>query len=276
MEVETFNTLTEYFKGLIEERQHGANAISSTPTALKASVWIEPFLCENWFSIICNVHQGFQWGRMDLNQLLRQIKYHYLHLFDSDRLPEMAIHLPAYPMPRVEGFIPSPVNLRQLADPGLTSEDVLYPTGIHLTLHFVGHPNDDPGWLILLFENLKALYSLVVAGNIAQGCGSALNGDLKEGCHDIPATGELYGTWTPSAKAQCGLKLFARSYTVKSCNANSVGLHFPRSSDLCLRAFHSQGYTRSHRQGRRQVHTKSRLTMAPQDILYRFLPCRRD
>jgi hypothetical protein len=90
MKDEIFNTLTQYFKGLIEERQHGDNAISSTLTALKASVWIEPRLSEYFFSIICNVHRGFRWGCLDMSNLLRQIKYNYWDLFDYDRVPEMA------------------------------------------------------------------------------------------------------------------------------------------------------------------------------------------
>lgn len=101
-----------------------------------------------------------------MGQILRQIKYSYGPLMHSRRLL-VTLDLRYSRLIKPLGSIPpDSVNFASL---GMSRAGrSLYPAGIMMRLRCDGLPDHEPGWAKMLYGAFKALYSLVLARNIAE------------------------------------------------------------------------------------------------------------
>jgi hypothetical protein len=160
---ETSQGITQFFEGLIQERQYEGHSMLPKLTDLTASIWLK-----SGNDIVCNVHQGFQWGCVDVDGMLRQIKHSYAHLIDFSTRIRLAVHLPHL----LGSTLPEQVNETTLVDSNRTSEEILYPAGIDVIFHCEGHPDNEPRWSQLLSGTTKALCTSNLTQNIPPGCAS--------------------------------------------------------------------------------------------------------
>jgi hypothetical protein len=170
MDRTTWENFAQYFEGLISERQCGGRSISPTLTALKASVWLEAHPDWVYCDPICYLHQGFRWGYRDMDEMLRQIALclcleGYLSLLGS-LAPRLDIDLSHCPLP-LESTLSERLEFTSLVIPTVV-EPVLYPAGLGFNLEWNERLDDEQKWSRMVYIALKALYSLVIARNIAE------------------------------------------------------------------------------------------------------------
>lgn len=159
MEKTTFDDLAQYCGRLIKERRHERQPIPSTPIALKASVWLNAETGITANRIECHIHQAFQWGNVDTDELLQRIESSYMHVLDFELRTRLNVHVPHL----LETTLSDPVEITTLVDPDLAPEEILFPDGVDLILHCEGLPDGDPRWSQLLFGALTSLHSVVMS-----------------------------------------------------------------------------------------------------------------